>query len=59
MVHRDFTRDGKARLHRFAKDHAIRRDVVSLVAILKGFRRYLELRDESTMNATVLPQGKA
>jgi hypothetical protein len=59
MVHRDFTRDGKARLHRFVKDHAIRKDVVSLVDILMGFRRYLGLKDESTIPPPVLPQGTA
>jgi hypothetical protein len=46
VVHRDFTRDGKARLHRFVKDHAIRRDLANVTGVLKAFRRYLGLRED-------------
>ena len=46
VVHRDFTRDGKARLHRFIKDHAIRRDLLNVIEVLKSFRRYLGLGAE-------------
>lgn len=46
IVHRDFTRDGKARLHRFAKDNAIRVDLVKVVSVLKAFRRYFGLRED-------------
>lgn len=45
-VHRDFTRDGKARLHRFAKDHAIRQDLLKVIEVLKAFRRYFALKED-------------
>jgi len=45
-VHRDFTRDGKARLHRFAKEHAIRRDLAKVAGVLKSFRRYFGLKED-------------
>ena len=44
-AHRDFTREGKARLHRFVKTHAIRRDLVGVVDTLKALRFYLGLPD--------------
>jgi hypothetical protein len=43
VVHRDFTRDGKARLHRFVKDHAMGRDLINVIGVLKAFRRYFGL----------------
>jgi hypothetical protein len=46
MMHRDFTRDGKARLHRFAKDNAIREDLVKVIGVLKAFRRYFGLKED-------------
>jgi hypothetical protein len=46
MVHRDFTRDGKARLHRFAKENAIRRDLLRVIEVLKAFRRYFGLKED-------------
>lgn len=42
-VHRDLTRDGKARLHRFIKQHAIRADLDAVVEVLKAIRYYLNL----------------
>jgi hypothetical protein len=44
MTHRDFSRDGKARLHRFVKLHAIRSDVQGLTDVLKALRFYLGLK---------------
>ena len=52
VVHRDFTRDGKARLHRFVKDHAIQRDLVSVTAVLKAFRRYFGLREDGSVDSS-------
>jgi hypothetical protein len=46
-LHRDFTRDGKARLHRFAKDHAIRQDLLEVIEVLKAFRRYFGLKEDA------------
>lgn len=45
VVHRDFTRDGKARLHRFTKIHAIRQDLQNVIGVLKAFRRYFGLTE--------------
>lgn len=56
VVHRDYTRDGKARLHRFVKDHAIRRDIVNVTGVLKSFRRYLGLREDSGMDSQTSAQ---
>jgi hypothetical protein len=46
VVHRDFTRDGKARLHRFTKHHAIWRDLANVAGVLKAFRRYFGLKED-------------
>ena len=43
-VHRDLTPDGKARLHRFVKQNAIRNDIVGVVGVLKALRLYLGLK---------------
>ncbi|MDQ3776810.1 MAG: hypothetical protein M3461_21900 [Pseudomonadota bacterium] len=43
-VHRDFTRDGKAHLHRFVKQHAVRDDLATVVEVLKAIRFYLGLQ---------------
>ena len=48
VVHRDFTRDGKARLHRFVKDYAMRQDLAKVTGVLKAFRRYLGLREDGS-----------
>jgi hypothetical protein len=43
-IHRDFTCDGKARLHRFVKLNAMRRDLAGVVHILKAIRFYFGLK---------------
>jgi hypothetical protein len=43
-VHRDLTTDGKARFHRFIKQHAILRDLVAVVEVMKALRVYLGLK---------------
>lgn len=52
IVHRDFSRDGKARLHRFTKDHAMRRDLVNVIGVLKAFRRYFGLKDDDVAESS-------
>lgn len=42
-VHRDFTRDGKAHLHRFIKDYAVREDPAVVIEVLSAMRFYLGL----------------
>lgn len=44
-VHRDFTADGKAGLHRFIKKHAIRDDLIEVIQTLKAIRFYAGLPD--------------
>ena len=43
-LHRDFSRDGKARLHRFVKEHAMHCDLIGVVEALKAIRSYLGIR---------------
>ena len=43
-THRDFSRDGKARFHRFVKQHAIRQDLIGVADVLKTLRFYLGLK---------------
>ena len=43
-VHWEFTRDGKARLHRFVKRNAIRGDLSGVVEVLKAIRFYLRMK---------------
>ena len=43
-VHRDLTRDGKARLHRFVKQYAVRDDLGGVIDVLKAVRFYLRLK---------------
>jgi hypothetical protein len=43
-THRDFTRDGKAQLHRFVKQHAMREDLLPVAEALKALRCYLWLK---------------
>ena len=40
-VHRELTRDGKAKLYRFTKTHAIREDLQGVVDVLRALRFYL------------------
>ena len=42
-THRDFTTDGKARFHHFIKTHAIHKDVVLVIQLLRAMRSYLGL----------------
>lgn len=42
-VHHDFSRDGKARFHRFVRDNAMRSDLIRVVGALKAMRSYLGL----------------
>jgi hypothetical protein len=43
-VHREFTRDGKAQLHRFVKDHCVHQDLRSVIDVLRALRSYLGLK---------------
>lgn len=43
-VHRDFKGDGKARLHRFVREHALREDLADVIQVLKAVRYYLGLK---------------
>lgn len=40
-VHRDWTRDGKAQLHRFVKAHAMHIDLLAVIDVLRALRCYL------------------
>ena len=44
FVHRDFTRNGKARFHRYVREHALREDMVGVCDVLRSMRRYLNMR---------------
>ena len=43
MVHRDLTPDGKARFHRFVKQHAVHADLCKVIDTLKAIRCYFNL----------------
>jgi hypothetical protein len=43
-IHRDWTRDGKARLHRFVKTHAIHADLINVINVIRSLRYYLGLK---------------
>jgi hypothetical protein len=43
-THRDFTRDGKARLLRFVKQHAIYEDMNAIIELLSAVRCYLGVK---------------
>lgn len=43
-THRDYTSDGKARLHRFIREHAIRDDLKQVIDVVRSLRSYLGLR---------------
>lgn len=43
-VHRDFTTDGKARLHRYARENAMREDLAGVIEVLKALRFYCGLK---------------
>jgi len=40
-MHHDFTYDGKARLHRFVKENAVRDDLGAVIEVLKAIRFYM------------------
>jgi hypothetical protein len=40
-IHREFTPDGKARLHRYIRDYAIREDLSEVIGVIKAMRFYL------------------
>jgi hypothetical protein len=42
-VHRDFTRDGKSRLHKFIKENAILDDLKEIIHLMRALRFYLGL----------------
>lgn len=42
-IHRDFTRDGKAQLHKFIKENAILDDLKEIINLIKALRFYLGL----------------
>jgi len=42
-VHREFTREGKAGLHRFVKENAVREDLGEVIGLIKAIRFYLLL----------------
>jgi hypothetical protein len=44
-IHRELTRDGKARFHRFVKEHAMHDDLQDVVAVMKSVRFYLGMKD--------------
>jgi len=43
-LHRDLTRDGKARLHRFVKQCAVRDDLSGVIEVLRAVRFYLRMK---------------
>lgn len=44
-IHREMTRDGKAKFHRFIKDHAMHDDLEEVVAVLRAVRFYVGIKD--------------
>ena len=45
QLHRNFTRDGKARFHRFIREHAVYADLDGVVTLLQALRFYLGFQD--------------
>jgi hypothetical protein len=43
-AHYDWTRDGKSRLHRFVKQHAMYEDMIEVINVLKALWYYLGIR---------------
>lgn len=39
-IHRDFTRDGKARFHRFIRHYAVRQDLAEVIQVVRALRYY-------------------
>jgi len=46
-THRDWTPDGKAQLHRFIKQNAIRSDLDAVIGVLRVFWHYLGIKPDS------------
>lgn len=44
-VHREFTQDGKARLHRYVRDYAVHADLCGVIELLKALRYYMGLKE--------------
>ena len=42
-VHRKYTRDGKARLHRYVRENAMREDVLAVIDVIRAVRFYFGL----------------
>ncbi len=40
-LHRDLTKDGKAKFHRFVKEHAVYADLKDVIATVRALRFYL------------------
>jgi len=45
FVHREWTKDGKARFHRFVRENALREDLVNVVELIHAIRFYLGMTD--------------
>ena len=43
-VHREFTIDGKAHLHRFVKQNAMREDLAEVIRLIEALRHYMVLK---------------
>jgi hypothetical protein len=43
-IHRDLSKDGKARLHRFVKENAMHKDILGAIEVLRALRFYLGLK---------------
>jgi hypothetical protein len=43
-THRNFTRDGKHRLHRFVREYATLDELVDVIRLLRALRDYLRLQ---------------
>jgi hypothetical protein len=44
ITHRDYTRDGKARFHRFVKENAVHNDLLKVIETIEAMRCYLGLK---------------
>ena len=42
-IHRDFTPDGKARMHQYIRGNAMQEDLVAVVNVIRSLRFYLSL----------------
>lgn len=44
VTHRDYTRDGKARFHRFVRENAVHGDLLKIIEVIEAMRCYLALK---------------